>query len=131
VAENFLTFSPRIHYRAPGLVFLDVSSTAKMFGGEKSLLAEAVQVSKEFFPDTLASISDSPWGAQVLTAERPGMISLPTEELKDLSSAPLSRLHQLEGLIAWHSSDEVEHIIDFFHMLGISRLSEIRKFQVD
>ena len=25
VAENFLTFSPRVHYRAPGLVFLDIT----------------------------------------------------------------------------------------------------------
>jgi protein ImuB len=131
VAENFLTFSPRVHYRAPGLVFLDISSTAKIFGGEKALLAEAVQVSKEFFPETVAAISDTPWGAQALAMEKPNSISLPLQELKDLSAAPLSRLHQLEGLIAWHSSDEVEDIIDFFHMLGINRMNEIRKFQVD
>ena len=131
VAENFLPFSPRVHYRAPGLVFLDISSTAKMFGGERALLNEAVQVSKEFFPDTVAAVSDSPWGAQALTVEKPNAISLPTFELNDLSSAPLSRLHQLEGLIAWRSTDEVEDIVDFFHMLGINRMSEIRKFQVD
>ncbi|MGE4130562.1 MAG: hypothetical protein AB7F86_02945 [Bdellovibrionales bacterium] len=131
VAENFLTFSPRVHYRAPGLVFLDVSSTAKLFGGERRLLDEAVQVSREFFPDTQAAIADSPWGAQALIAERPFAISLPTQELKDLADAPLSRLHQLEGLIAWRSTNEVEDVIDFFHMLGVHRLSEIRKFQVD
>lgn len=131
VAENFLTFSPRVHYRAPGLVFLDITSTAKMFGGERLLMDEAVQVSKEFFPDTTAAVSDTPWGAQALSAEKPGTISLPTCELTDLSKAPLSRLHQLEGLIAWRSTEEVEDIVDFFHMLGINRLSEIRKFQVD
>jgi len=131
LAENFLTFSPRVHYRAPGLVFLDITSTAKMFGGERALLSEAVQVSKEFFPGTLGAVSDTPWGAQALTVEKPFSVSLPTQELKDLSSAPLSRLHQLEGLIAWRSADEVEDIVDFFHMLGIHRMSEIRKFQVD
>lgn len=131
VAENFLTFSPRVHYRAPGLVFLDIGSTAKMFGGEKALMSEAVQVSKEFFPDTVAAIADTPWGAQALSAEKPFSVSLPSKELNDLGSAPLSRLHQLEGLIAWHSSAEIEGIVDFFHMLGIHRLEEIRKFQVD
>ncbi len=131
VAENFLTFSPRVHYRAPGLVFLDITSTAKLFGGEQNLMNEAVQVSKEFFPETVAAISDSPWGAQVLANEKPGAISLPAHEINDLSQAPLSRLHQLEGLIAWRSSQEIENIIDFFHGIGIHRLNQIRKFQID
>lgn len=131
VAENFLTFSPRVHYRAPGLVFLDITSTAKMFGGEQNLLDEALYVSREFFSDAVGAISDTPWGAQALCAEKPNSISLPTREWGDLSEASLSRLHQLEGLIAWHSPREVEEIVDFFHMLGINRLGEIRRFQVD
>ena len=131
VAENFLSFSPRVHYRSPGLVFMDIISTAKLFGGEHKLMNEALQVSREFYSDTVAAISDTPWGAQALAAERPGSISLPKRELDDLNSAPLSRLHQLEGLIAWRSTSEVEDIVDFFHMLGIRRLGEIRNFQVD
>jgi protein ImuB len=131
VAENFLTFSPRVHYRAPGLVFMDITSTSKMFGGEQKLLDEALHVSREFFSDAIGAVSDTPWGAQALAAEKPGAISRPTQEVADLSAAPLSRLHQLEGLIAWRSVPEVEDIVDFFHMLGIHRLGEIRKFQVD
>lgn len=131
VAENFLSFSPRVHYRAPGMVFMDITSTAKLFGGEKQILDEALYVSREFFPDTVGAISDSPWGAQALASERPNSISLPTQELVDLADAPLSRLHQLEGLIAWRSTREVEDIVDFFHMLGVHRLNDIRKFQVD
>lgn len=131
VAENFLTFSPRVHYRAPGLVFLDITSTAKIFGGENFLLQEALNISREFFPDAVAAVSDTPWGAQALCSEKPNSVSLPTRELSDLADASLSRLHQLEGLIAWREPREVEDIVDFFHMLGINRLSEIRKFQVD
>jgi protein ImuB len=131
VAENFLTFSPRVHYRAPGLVFMDITSTAKMFGGEHKLLEEALHVSREFFADAAGAVADTPWGAQALTAEKPNTISLPTQELTDLAQAPLSRLHQLEGLIAWRSADQVEDIVDFFHMLGIHKIGEIRKFQVD
>lgn len=131
VAENFLVFSPRVHYRAPGLVFMDITSTAKMFGGEKRLLDEALHVSREFFSEATAAVSDTPWGAQALAAEKPGSISLPTRELTDLERAPLARLHQLEGLIAWRSNEEVEDIVDFFHMLGIHRIGEIRRFEVD
>jgi hypothetical protein len=122
VAENFLTFSPRVHYRAPGLIFIDITSTAKIFGGEERLMEEALHVSREFFPDTIASISDTPWGAQALATERPGIISQPALEMEDLNVAPLARLHQLEGLVAWKAPMEVEGIIDFFHMLGLHRL---------
>lgn len=131
VAENFLTFSPRVHYRAPGLVFMDITSTSKMFGGEQKLLEEALHVSREFFSEATGAVSDTPWGAQALMSEKPGAISLPTQELTDLAAAPLARLHQLEGLIAWHSNREVEDIVDFFHMLGIHRIGEIRRFQID
>ncbi len=131
VAENFLIFSPRVHYRAPGLVFMDITTSAKMFGGEQKLLDEALHVSREFYADTVGAVSDSPWGAQALSVEKPGTVSQPLRELQDLEVAPLSRLHQLEGLIAWRSNSEIEHIVDFFHMLGINRLGEIRKFQPD
>jgi hypothetical protein len=131
VAENFLVFSPRVHYRAPGLVFMDITSTSKMFGGEMKLLDEALHVSREFFSGAVGAVSDSPWGAQALCADKPNTISAPTRELQDLESAPLMRLHQLEGLIAWRSNSEVEDIVDFFHMLGINRLGEIRRFEVD
>lgn len=131
MAENFLTFSPRVHYRAPGLIFLDISSTSQLFGGEEQLLDEALHLSREFFSDAVAAVSDTPWGAQALSVENPNTISAPTCEVDDLESAPLARLHQLEGLIAWKSPAEIEGIIDFFHMLGIHRLGEIRKFQID
>lgn len=129
VAENFLTFSPRVHYRAPGLVFVDISSTAGLFGGEQNLLNEALTVSRDFYPDVTGAIADSPWSAQLFAKEKPSYISPPTQELKEISPLPLTRLHDLEGLIAWRSPSEVEEIVDFFHLLGIHRLGEIRNFQ--
>lgn len=131
VAENFLIFSPRVHYRAPGLVFLDISSTSSLFGGEQKLLDEALSISSDFYPNVVGAISDSPWSAQLFTREKPSHISPPTQELKEISSLPLTRLHDLEGLIAWRSQSEVEEIVDFFHLLGIHRLGEIKRFQPD
>lgn len=131
VAENYLVFSPRVHYRAPGLVFVDIASTAKLFGGEEQLLNEALKVSREFYPDTIAAIADTPWAAQALAREKSGFISAPTQELSDLALTPLARLHQFEGLVAWRSPQQIEQIVDFFHLLGIHRLHEIRRFQID
>lgn len=131
IAENFLVFSPRVHYRTPGLVFVDISSTAHLFGGEQNLMNEALAVSRDFFPEATAAISDSPWSAQLFSRERPLHISPPTQELKELQPLPLTRLHDLEGLIAWRSQSEVEDIVDFFHMLGIQRIGEIKGFQPD
>lgn len=131
VAENFLAFSPRVHYRDPGMVFVDITSTAGLFGGEQNLLKEALKVSKEFFPETKAAISDTPWGAQLFCQEKSIHISTPRRELEELDPIPLQRLHDLEGLIAWSSQEEVESIIDFFHMLGLHKIGELKRFQVD
>lgn len=131
VAENFLIFSPRVHYRAPGLVFIDIASTAGLFGGEGKLMSEALSISRDFFPNTTAAIADTPWSAQLFAREKPSHISPPTQELKEIDPLPLRRLHDLEGLIAWRSQSEVEDIVDFFHLLGIHKMGEIKKFQPD
>jgi protein ImuB len=131
VAENFLIFSPRVHYRAPGYVFVDIESTAHLFGGEQQLLNEALSVSRAFFPNAQAAIADTPWSAQLFCREKPSHISPPTQELKEIDPLPLNRLHDLEGLIAWRSQSEVEDIVDFFHLLGIRRMGEIKRFQGD
>ena len=110
-------------------MFVDISSTAGLFGGEQQLLNEALTVSKDFYPNVTGAIADSPWSAQLFAKEKPSHISPPTQELKEISHLPLTRLHDLEGLIAWRSQSEVEDIVDFFHLLGIHRLGEIRNFQ--
>jgi protein ImuB len=112
-------------------VFVDVSSTAHLFGGEQQLLNEALTISRDFYPNVVAAIADSPWSAQTFASAKPSYISPPTQDLKEISNLPLTRLHDLEGLIAWRSQSEVEDIVDFFHLLGIHRLGEIKRFQPD
>lgn len=152
IAENFLTFSPRVHFRDPGLVFLDISDTATLFGGEQKLIHEALQVSHEFFPDCTAAVANTPWAAQVFssqTSEASSPSSSPAQpvsaastpqrahiippmaEQDELSQLPLSALTQLEGLIAWHSQQQIEEIIHFFEILGFQNIGPLRRFEIE
>ena len=131
VAENFLAFSPRVYFRDPGLVFLDITGTSHLFGGEEPLMNEAVKLSKDFYPDTQAAIADTPSTAQVFSSRYESFISRPTHAARDLESLPLAALNQLEGLIAWKSSHEIDEIVDFFSTLGIHQIGEIKRFQLE
>lgn len=131
VAENFLTFSPRVQFRDPGFVFVEISSTAPLFGGESALLNEALRVSHEFFPEAQAAISNSPAAAQVFSLLKKPEVIPPSEEARELGQLPLSALIQLEGLVAWRSMREVENIVDFFNVLGFRQLNEVQQFQVE
>ncbi len=126
-----MVFSPRVHYRDPGLVFLEVSTTASLFGGEEGLFKEATELAKDFFPDAQGAIADSPAVAQLLCEEKPSYIAKPNQELEELNEAPLFRLRDLEGLIAWRSFREVTQIVDFFSALGIQKIGQLRQFEID
>ncbi len=131
VAETFLTFSPRVHYRTPGLVFVDVASTAHLFGGESGLLKEVDRLTREFFPGATAAVADSPAAAQVLTQFRPFHIVPPLADREELGELPLSALIHLEGLMAWRQVREIESVIDFFYSLGLKNISDLHKFSLE
>lgn len=131
VAESFLGFSPRVQYREPGFIFADVTSTSALFGGEHKLAEEALSFCRQFYPESTLSIADHPWTAQVLSEQKEFSVVSPTEDVKNLLDLPIDALKNLEGLIAWDAPDEVEEIIQFFQILGIKSIGEIRDFQVE
>ena len=131
IAENFLTFSPKVHFREPGLVFIDISNTSSFFGGEQKLANEALHLSHEFFPLSTAAIADSPSAAQVFSSRQQLYIAPPTEEQEQLNQLPLETLTQLEGLVAWSSPREVEDIISFFQTLGLKHIGDLQNFEIE
>ena len=130
-AESLLLFSPRVHYRAPGLAFVDITASAKLLGGDQAVLTRALEIARDFDPDATGAIADTPWGAQALSAEAPNDVGLPRREFDRLATAPLARLHDLEGLTPWRSPAHVERIVDFFHVLGVRTLAELKKFGIE
>lgn len=128
VAETFLAFSPRVHYRAPGLVFIDVAATAQRFGGEAGLLSEVQRLTGEFFPGATAALADTPAAAQLLSRFKPFSIAAPQSESNELKDLPLSAIVHFEGLIAWRTLREVENVIDFFYGLGVKKIGDLSRF---
>ncbi|MGE0764778.1 MAG: hypothetical protein AB7N80_16005 [Bdellovibrionales bacterium] len=128
IAETFLAFSPRVHYRAPGLVFVDVAATAGRFGGEAGLLSEVQRLTGDFFPGATAALADTPAAAQLLSRLKPFSIVAPQTEPQELKDMPLSALVHLEGLVAWRTLREIENVIDFFYGLGIKRIGDLSRF---
>ncbi len=131
LAEVFLQFSPQLQYRKPGLLFLDISSTAHLFGGESQLLREVLQLSQSLHLPLSAAIADQPSTAQGLSLYQPSSMSRPNEDSSALGPLPLAALNHLEGLICWQPEDQIEQIISFFKLVGLNQISDIQQISRD
>lgn len=129
-AEAFLIFSPRVQFRFPHFVFIDIESTAHLFGGELLCLEKALGVARKFSPLATGAIADTPPVAQLLAQWRPSAIAPEKQESKAFAGLGLDSLKELEGLHPWPQKRNIEHIISFAHSLGIHSLEEIHNFRL-
>lgn len=129
-AEAFLALSPRVQFRFPHFVFIDIESTAHLLGGEVACLAEALRVAHKFSTESTAAIADTPAVAQMLTRWKPSHISLRGQDFKSFQGLGLDALKDLEGLAPWAKKTQVEHVISFAHSLGICTLEEVFNFRL-
>lgn len=127
-AEIFVALSPRVQFRDPGFVFLDIESTSGLLGGEDRLLVKALDLAAQISTAPRAAIADQPAVAQVLSELRPGFISPEGEDVQALSLLPIQALIHLEGLKAWPKARQVEHVISFFQNIGIHHIEQILLF---
>lgn len=129
-AEAFLTLSPRVQFRLPQFIFIDIESTAHLFGGESACLAKALQVARKFSNDSSAAIADSPAVAQMLALWKSCHITSKGQDAKSFQGLGLDALKELEGLTPWEQKKLVEHVISFAHTLGLCTLEEIYNFRL-
>lgn len=126
LAEAFLVLSPRVQFRDPHLVFVEIESTSGLMGGEDKLLLKALAIAESLgITQASAAIADHPAVAQLLSIHRPSYISPSGEDGQTLRQLGLNTLLDLEGLKPWPKSRLIEHIIGFFESLGIRTLNEI------
>src|SRR5689334_1629323 len=92
LADIFLKFSPRVQFRKPDWLFVDITPTVRLFQSEELLLNECLNVCRILNLPVSAAISDTPWGAQVLTQFHEQLIAPPGEETASLSELPISSL---------------------------------------
>jgi hypothetical protein len=75
-----------------------------------------------------AGIADTAPAAQTLASMYTLWISQPGRSHEDLEQLPLRAISQLEGLTAWEHPARVEHIVNFFSLLGFQNLGDLRAF---
>lgn len=125
-AEAFLVLSPRVQFRVPHFVFVDLESTAGLLGGEDRALIRALDIAHALGAKApRAAIADHPALAQVLALTGANLISPPGEDAATLKSLPLTALTELEGLLPWPQRRRIEHIIAFFESLGLHQIDGI------
>lgn len=126
--EAFLKFTPLASLSTGG-IFLEVSSTQHLFGGELMLLALVSSVAERLCGhEVTGAIAHQPATAQALAVHRPGtIVPLDGGDAKSLATLPLEALRDLEGLISW-SSSRLDHIIDFFRSVGVATLGQMQAF---
>ncbi len=132
-SEAFLRFSPRVQFREPNLVFLDITSTAHFFkrdgaSAEQGLLESAVQLARELGLEVKAAISDTAAGAQAFAHLNTHFICHVGEEREYLQNLSLPLLLHLEGLSPWGQPKVIEQIVTFFFMLGFEKIGDLERF---
>ncbi len=128
-AEIFLQFSPRVQFRFPGYVFLDVESTAGLFGGEFQILKKAVDLARQIAPQATGAIADTAPVAQMLVHYKPFEITKPNEDFKMIAKIPVQAITELEGLQPWPQQKKILQISEFFHNLGMDWIEDLYHFQ--
>ena len=142
-AEIFLPLSPRVQFRDPGFIFIDIESTTGLLGGDAGVLKKALElasrISLEDHSLVPVAIADHPYTAQALALSSNGFlqssslapkISPPGEDQKTLAQLPLTALIHLEGLTIWEQPARLQHIISFFQTLGFRHLDQMLHFDL-
>lgn len=126
-ADVFLRWSPQVVVRPPFFVFLEVSSTAGLFGGEEALLEKARELGERLAKSPVrAAIADTPATAQALTWRRESARGEPGRDPAALEDFPLAALSELEGLTPWSDPERVVRVAAFFAELGLRRLGDLQ-----
>lgn len=129
LAEAFLVLSPRVQFRFPHYLFIDIESTTSLMGGEGACMEKALHIARSFSAESTAAIADTPPAAQLFAKWRPSHISPNGKELLSFHGLGLEALLDLEGLHPWPRKKPLEHMISFFRTLGIFGLEDVLNFR--
>jgi protein ImuB len=122
-AELFLPLTPSIVYRG-GWLFLEISATSHLHGGEEPLVEKALQLVTQDYVEKWA-LASTPYAAQALCEHASGSFISPLRETEALGELPLEALLNLEGLKPWEDPSLLRSCIDFFYALGFHKIEQI------
>lgn len=130
LVEAFLAFTPKVQFRPPQWVFMDIADTSHLFGGEAACLQQVIQkaLPLDGGSKVQGAIADNPYVAQILCEYSPLMISPRGQDPEALKSLPIEAITFLEGLLPWSQKTQLQNIIHFFQRLGFLSLEDLQKF---
>lgn len=129
-AEIFGAISPRVQFRYPQYIFIDIESISHLHGGDFKTLKKTVDLARQIAPQATASIADQPYTAQVLVQYRPFEISKTGQDSKTLSQLSIGIAAELEGLQRWEKPGQIQKIIQFFQSIGVHSIEKILDFSL-
>lgn len=135
-AEAFVCLSPQVQFRFPSYIFIEISGSAHLLGGELKLFGKALEIAEQLVQSygglrkASGAIADSPTSAQALCDWNSGCISVPGQDALSLSPLPLDSIRSLEGLQIWPRKKQIDNTIQFFQSLGMFTLEEASKFSL-
>ncbi len=99
-------------------------------GGERGCLEKALEIALKFSADPCVAIADTAPAAQMLAKWRPSFIAPVKNEQDAFRGLGLDALKDLEGLHPWPQKKPVDHMIEFFHALGVHGLEDVLNFRI-
>lgn len=130
-AEAFLLLSPRVQFRFPQFIFVEIESTQHLFGGEHRTMEKALEIARKFSGDPAVAIADTAPAAQMFSRWRPSYVAPRGKEQDGFRGLGLDALKDLEGLHPWPQKRPIEHMISFFHTLGVHGLEDVLNFRMN
>ncbi|MGE0633411.1 MAG: hypothetical protein AB7O96_13450 [Pseudobdellovibrionaceae bacterium] len=130
-AEAFLCLSPRVHYRAPHFIFVDIASTSLLLGGERQVLEHAFELALKISPFAQVAIADSAPAAQIFATYHQKYLSHAGASTNEIASFTLSSLLHFEGLLPWPSEREVEAMLSLFQLIGLRTLGDLKNLKLE
>ncbi len=128
-AEAFLSLSPRVQFRFPHSIFVDVESTMGLLGGRFQTLKKGLELARALGgPEASAAIANTPYHAQVLARFRPTEILDLQSDARAFHSLSLDALPEFEGLTPWGKPREIENLIEFFRSVGLKTFGDLMSF---
>jgi len=132
IAEAFLSLTPLLQFREPGLLFGDIEQTLWLFKNSKNLLEKIQTRARDLgFTEASLALADTAAGAQALTGHFDFFICEAGQETSALAPLPVSALRDLEGFRAWEKPARLEVISEFLSSLGLKSLGDLMKLPAE
>jgi protein ImuB len=127
LSEACLSLTPKVTFYPPHQIFLEISATQRLFGGEGNLLFAAEELVATFIKEVWWVLTDRPEWAPALATE-PEVLLPPGKSQERLGQLPLDRLEYCgDPALSPEERKERRALISFMKKVGLQRISDFTR----